>query len=189
MAHKRGKGKKKGGKIEPFPEALKRVEVLARRLNRKVERAVAIQTTPEEEKEFHSILVEHGKFAIPFRCEGEVVICFMPIGIEKEVKEKFKGVPYEKRRRLYFHLLRDLQLSNRVGYTIKPLGIKLIDQIDEVYLECSSIIEDTSGESANRLADIIQEMVIMMLKAGKYFGGEEEKSDSKPDTFTVMYHQ
>lgn len=149
---------------QPQPPKLPRELALAERwakdAGKEVQRAVA--DTPQGK--IPVVVVKHADRPVLVRLERKCIAVFAIAQVDQQMREKLASLETSVQQRVLIALTDELLSSPRTGYTLSPLGLKSITNLERVSVEEVIAISETDPSSRNRFLDAIQEVVTVMVR-------------------------
>jgi len=143
-----------------LPKELALAERWAKDAGKEVQRTVA--DTPQGK--IPVLIVKHGPGAVLIRMEHRCIAVFAIADVDQQMRDKLSRLGSAVQQRVLVTLTNELLSSPRTGYTLFPLGLTSIADLERISVEEVIAISNSDASSRNRLLDAIQEVVTVMVR-------------------------
>ncbi len=146
-----------------LPRGLALAERWAKDAGRDVQRGVA--GTPQGD--IPIIIMKHGPYSVMVRMEHKAIAVFAVAQTDQPMRDKLAGLSPDVQKRALIALTAELLSSPRTGYTVVPSGLTSIAALEQISVEEVVVISEGDPSSRNRFLDATQEVVTVMVRAGR----------------------
>lgn len=154
-------------------DLLDRVYELAESIDEDVSRETV--DTPDGEQDY--LLIQHGNYALNVEDKGDYVIIYYPATLNEEETERFHEKLTDKQINIILDALRETLLKGRSAFQFHH------DDENQFFgftVEQKFIPHERDGIARQRLADAIQELVVLGMGGSEVLGAVFQ--DDGPDT-------